>query len=394
MIYLDNASTTFVSIDVLREMVPYFGTEFGNAGSIHKLGIASHEAVETARKRVAELLHCKQEQILFTSGSSEGNSMVFCGMMDCLSAEGKRGIVVSAIEHESVLRSAEYLKDYHGFDVVKVLPERDGTVSPAAVTDAISAQREVGITTGLVSVMMANNETGALNDVTSIATICHANGALFHVDATQAVGFFPIDVDKIGCDYLTISAHKLHGPKGIGALYVRNKAGLHPIIFGGSVQEFGLRAGTENTPSIAGFGKACELAKDSLHDKQVHITTMKQDFYMGLEKRLYDIYGDNHILSVNGPSPMATGKVLSLQIHGVDTQTLLLLLSNHDVFVSAGSACCAHDITPSHVLLAMGLSEEEARSTIRVSFSDDTTEEQVTEAVSIFAKCISMLLPQ
>lgn len=295
----------------------------------------------------------------------------------------KTHILVSAVEHDSVLRAAESLiKD--GFHVEYIPVSSECRVSPAVIEDALRAD------TGLVSVMFANNETGAINPIEDIGTICMKRGILFHTDCVQAAGCYPIDVVKIGCDFLSVSSHKIHGCKGIGALYAKDKSKLTPIVYGGSEQEFGLRGGTENVAGIVGFGKACEISSKSLHEDTVWVSTLKQRFFMALNEALKDT-GDESCVHVNGMSILTPGKTINLRMDGVDGETLLLMLDGKGVCVSAGSACRSHEAEPSHVLSAMGLSKDEARSSIRISFSKKNTADEAVRAAQILAGCISAL---
>lgn len=364
-------------------MMPYLTTEYGNAGTLYKFGRAANEAVQKARAQVAALINAEPEQIIFTSGGSEANNLVFRGLKDYLKSIGKTHILVSAVEHDSVLRAAESLiKD--GFHVEYIPVSSECRVSPAVIEDALRAD------TGLVSVMFANNETGAINPIEDIGTICMKRGILFHTDCVQAAGCYPIDVVKIGCDFLSVSSHKIHGCKGIGALYAKDKSKLTPIVYGGSEQEFGLRGGTENVAGIVGFGRACEISSKSLHEDTVWVSTLKQRFFMALNEALKDT-GDESCVHVNGMSILTPGKTINLRMDGVDGETLLLMLDGKGVCVSAGSACRSHEAEPSHVLSAMGLSKDEARSSIRISFSKKNTADEAVRAAQILAGCISAL---
>lgn len=383
MIYLDNAATTQMDERVLDAMMPYLTTEYGNAGTLYKFGRAANEAVQKARAQVAALINAEPEQVIFTSGGSEANNLVFHGLKDYLKSVGKTHILVSAIEHDSVLRAAESLiKD--GFHVEYIPVSNECRVSPAVIENALRAD------TGLVSVMFANNETGAINPIEDIGTICMKRGILFHTDCVQAAGCYPIDVVKIGCDFLSVSSHKIHGCKGVGALYAKDKSKLAPIVYGGSEQEFGLRGGTENVAGIVGFGKACEISSKSLHEDTVWVSTLKQRFFMALNEALKDT-GDEGCVHVNGMSILTPGKTINLRMDGVDGETLLLMLDGKGVCVSAGSACRSHEAEPSHVLSAMGLSKDEARASIRISFSKKNTADEAVRAAQILAGCISTL---
>lgn len=386
MIYLDSAATTPMDERVLDAMLPYMTTAYGNPGTLYRLGREAASTVQRARKQVADFLNANQDQIIFTSGGSESNCLVFHGLKETLKQNGKTHILVSAVEHDSVLRASQALiKD--GFDIEYLPVRRDGTIDPEAVEAAIRAD------TGLVSVMYVNNETGSINQVEDIGTICLKRGILFHTDCVQAAGCYPIDVVKIGCDFLSVSSHKIHGCKGIGALYAKDKSKLTPIVYGGSEQEFGLRGGTENVAGIVGFGKACEISSKSLHEDTVWVSTLKQRFFMALNEALKDT-GDEGCVHVNGMSILTPGKIINLRMDGVDGETLLLMLDGNGVYVSAGSACRSHEAEPSHVLTAMGLSRDEARSSVRISFSKMNTAEEVVQAAQILAQCISALKTQ
>lgn len=365
-------------------MMPFLSDEYGNAGALYGIGRAAKTAIDKARAQVAALINASPENIIFTSCGSEANSLVLSGVAAYLKSVRKTHILISAVEHESVLRASDSLAK-SGFCVEYIPVGADGKVSPSTVKSMLRRD------TGLVSVMYINNEIGAVNDIEEIGSICMKNGSLFHTDCVQAAGALAIDVEKIGCDFLTISSHKLHGPKGCGAVYAKTPNTISPIIFGGAAQEFGLRGGTENVAAIVGFGKACELAAQNLRQSSVDIAAVKQRFYLELQRSMENLKTPP-ILRVNGPSVAAPGKILSLRFQGVDAQTLLLMLDGCDVCASAGSACCSHDIEPSHVLLAMGMGEEDARETVRFSFSRFNTVDEATSAAKIVALAVNSLL--
>lgn len=365
-------------------MMPYLTEEYGNAGSLHSLGRTAADAVNRAREQTAGLFGCTPEHIVFTSGGSEGNNTVFKGLLGKLLDSGKTHLVVSAIEHDSVLKAADSLiKCGFGFEVTYIKPESDGKISPQKVEDAITPH------TGLVSVMFVNNETGAVNDISTIGGICKKHSVLFHSDCVQAAGQYPIEVDKLGVDFASMSAHKIHGPKGVGALYIRSPE-LKPLICGGAEQEFGLRGGTENVAGIVGLGYASETASQNMREDMILVSTLKQRFYMTLCEEL-KAFDQADCIHVNGLSAIHPGKVLNVRIDGVDGETLLLMLDANGICVSAGSACRSHEAEPSHVLTAMGLSKEESRSSIRVSFSKFNTDEEVVSAAKTFASCVMSL---
>lgn len=382
MVYLDSAATTRLDPEVLDEMMPYLKDEYGNAGSRHSLGNVASRAVQTARERVSELIHSRPEQIIFTSGGSEANSLAFGGVEDYLRENGKTHILVSAVEHDSVLRAAEAFTK-HGFDVEYIPVTPDGKVSVSFIERAIRDD------TGMVSVMGTNNETGVEFPIEDIGELCEKCGVLFHTDCVQALGNRKLDVQKIRCDLMSMSAHKIHGPKGVGALFVKDRGIMSPIIYGGSEQEFGLRGGTENVPGIVGFGKACDLASARIRKDSILISEMKQVFYTELVSALKES-GIEDCLHINGAPVVAPGKILNLRFDGIDAETLTLMLDYYGVAVSAGSACRSHESNPSHVLTAMGLTDNEARSSIRISFARDSFSgaNDVRRAAAQIAECV------
>lgn len=383
MIYLDNAATTRLDPKVLQAMMPYFTDEYANPGSPHRFGRDARSALDAARRTVAQFLNAAPEQIIFTSGGSESNNTVFSGVAERLLAADRKHIVISAGEHESVIQAAQRLLKL-GFYIDFVPLSADGTVSLNAVERTITPE------TGLVSVMGMNNETGAVNPVRDIGLMCEEFRILFHTDCVQAAGIIPLDVRQMHCDFMSVSSHKLHGPKGAGVLYVKNINSIFPLIYGGSEQELGLRGGTENVPAIVGFSEACKIALDRLSSDLTITSTLKQKFYSELMRQLGG-QGTDVGVSVNGPSVISPGKILNLMINGVDAQSLIMMLETKGICISAGSACQSHEAKPSHVILAMGFSPEYARSCVRISFSRMNTMEEVMEAASEIASCIRLL---
>lgn len=382
MIYLDSAATTKIAPEVLAAMMPYLTDEYGNAGTLYGLGRSAAEAVQKAREQVATLFGCTPDHVVFTSGGSESNNTVFKGLRHKLTEQGKKHLIVSAIEHDSVLRVAESLtKD--GFYITYIKPSSDGRISPKVVEAAIQED------TGLVSVMFTNNETGVTNDINEIGRICRQNEVLFHTDCVQAAGQYPLSVHKNDVDFASISSHKIHGPKGVGALYIREPS-IMPLVCGGSEQEFGLRGGTENVAGIVGLGAASEIAVINMQEDIIMVSMAKQKFYMELLHELNE-FGIGDTLHVNGGSAIDPGKAINLRFDGVDAQTLLLMLDSKGVCISAGSACRSHESEPSHVLTAMGLTAEEARSSVRVSFSKYNTVDEAEKAARDMASCVCVL---
>lgn len=383
MIYLDNAATTPIDRRVLESMMPYLTTQYGNAGTLYKFGRAANEAIQNARAQVSRFVGASNGSIIFTSGGSESNNLVFRGVKEYLKRIGRTHVLVSTVEHDSVLRAAESLIK-EGFDVGYIPVQGDGSVSLTALEGLLRPD------TGLVSVMYVNNETGAVNPVCDIGSLCMKHGVLFHTDCVQAAGCHAIDAVEIGCDFLSVSSHKIHGPKGVGALYVKDMTTITPLIYGGAEQEYGLRGGTENVAGIVGFGRACELSAAQLQEDKTYVSSLKQRFVTELTDALKE-QGMDGIIHINGGSIMAPGKTVNLHIDGVDNESLILMLDNKEICISAGSACQSHESNPSHVLTAMGLTMEEARSSVRVSFSRMNTMEEIIEAAQTIAGFIGVL---
>lgn len=387
MIYLDNAATTQIAPEVLDVMMPYLTNEYGNAGSLYALGRRAADAVAYARQQVADCIGAKPEQIIFTSGGTEANNLIFKGMAPYLKSNGKTHLVTTNIEHDSILNTIKEMCTKERFYVSYLDVDNHGIV-PMGVTEQI--QKTITENTGLVSMMYVNNEIGSINHIQQACAIARKKKILFHTDCVQALGSIEIDVEKLGCDSLSISSHKIHGAKGVGALYIRNSELLSPFITGGEEQEFGHRGGTENVAGIVGFGKACEMVKQNLKQNQTRIVYLKKLFYDCLLSNLIK-YGFDGCLHINGSLPYHNGKVLNLRFDGVDAQTLVLYLDTKGVCISAGSACRSRESKPSNVLLAIGLTPDEARSSVRFSFSYYLTEEEVLEAAKITASAIQVL---
>ncbi len=383
MIYLDNAATTQTDPEVLNAMIPYMREQYGNPGALYAFGREAKKAVENARFQVADFIGAEPDQIIFTSGGTESNNMVFFSLANYLKSQGKNHIITSAVEHDSVLKSVQAMCIKHGFYKSTAGVDKHGCVSPNQVKAQITEN------TGIVSVMYVNNETGSENDIESIARICREKNIMFHTDCVQAAGCCKLDVNKIGCDFLSLSSHKLHGTKGCGALFVRSK-NLTPLIYGGVAQEFGLRGGTENVAAIVGFGKACELMKARIHEIDIQTSILKQVFYKELATALAS-KGLDSILNINGNLLIKHGKILNISLKGVDSETLLLMLDVKGVCVSSGSACRSHESEPSHVLIAMGVPPDIARNSIRISFSKYNTEDEIVKAAKIIADCVEVL---
>jgi len=375
MIYLDNAATTKVSPEVLEAMTPYFSDVYGNPESIHSAGRKAAKAIEKAREQVAVPIGADPSNIIFTSGGSEANTLAIVGLADYLKSVGRTHIITTKVEHHSVLNAIKSLFD-SGFEVTWLDVDRDGDIPPERVAEAMREN------TGLVSIMAVNNEIGNRYPIERIGEICRSAGALFHTDCVQAYCGTNIDVDLSCIDFLSASGHKVHAPKGVGFLYARHKEFLRPVIHGGS-QEYELRGGTHNVPYIVGLGKAAELSHaEWLHDTYAYGKKVGA-IRNGVLSQLSGVY-------VNG-TPHYNSKTLNLRFDDVDGETLLMLLDSQGVEVSAGSACSAHYAVPSHVLSAIGLTEDEARSSIRVSVSQYTTGEEIEEAIRLIIDSVNQL---
>lgn len=380
MIYLDNASTTKIDSRVLDKMLPYLTERYGNPGNLHSLGKTSKEAIDRARCQVAEMIGAQPENIIFTSGGSEANTLVFRGLSDLFLDKDLYSVATSNVEHKSVLRAADAL---YSRRVIQVSP--DGSVSLQAVKDVCDEYDDIA----LVSVMHTNNETGSVSDVKAIAEFCNSRGILFHTDCVQAAGFSKLDVKEIGCDFMSISAHKIHGAKGVGALYVRDQSLLNPVIFGGDAQEFGIRGGTENVAGIVGFGYACQLISEGIATESNMMSCLCKLLQDSLLNNVIDKYG-NHIAKVNGQID-ADRRILNICFHGIDAETLLMALDRRGIAVSAGAACNNNESHPSYVLTNMGLSDEDAMSSIRLSLSRETSYADVVTAASEIVDIIKVL---
>lgn len=390
MIYLDNAATTKVAPEVLEAMLPYLKESYANPGSPHAFGRQAAAAVDNARMQVAALIGADPDRVIFTSGGSEGNSAVFNDVANRFAGFERKHIIVSAVEHDSVEHTACLMKN---FDVTVVYPEQSKNGAPAGAITAKSVAEAIRDNTVFVSVMYMNNETGIVNEIEEIAKLCLDREILFHSDCVQALGSIPIDVKKIPFDYLTVSSHKIHGPKGVGALYVADGI-MTPLIHGGSAQEFGLRGGTENVPGIVGFGRACELVAAFNGSDYYDYQDLHRAFLKELIRNLTREIGGQecgsrlHILSRSD----GCCKVVNLRIDGVSSEALILAMDAAGVCISAGSACSSHESRPSRILLAYGLTEDQARNSVRISFSRYTVLGEVMYAAYTMADCVKTLL--
>jgi cysteine desulfurase len=364
-VYLDNAASTGVHPEVVEAMLPYFREHFGNPSSHHAAGTFVHEAVEAARGTISSVVNAEPDELLFTSGGTEADHLAVVGA-SLLAPANRRHIIVSAIEHQAVLRAAEQLSQ-NGFSLTILNPDSDGVIQTEAVAAAIRPD------TFLVSVMMVNNEIGTIQSLEKISAVLKPRGILFHSDAVQALGKLPLDVRRLGVDLLSLSAHKIHGPKGIGALFVRHGVRLKPLLPGGG-QEYGIRSGTENVPAIVGFAKAVEIANTTLARTSNKVRPLRDKLESAI---LSALPGTKLATSSPNRSPYITNILFPM----VDNSYLLNRLNAAGVYVTSGSACASHSLEPSHVLLAMGMDENLARSAIRFSLSHMTCEDDINQAV-------------
>jgi cysteine desulfurase len=374
-VYLDYHATTPVDPRVLEAMLPYFTEVFGNpASSSHQWGWKAQEAVEEARRRVAALIGASAREIIFTSGATESNNFAIKGCA-ASAPEGRRHVVCSAIEHKSVLEGCKGLEKGSDWTVTIVPVGRDGRIDLDALAGVVTDQ------THLVSVMAANNEVGVLQPLAEIAAIAHAKGALFHTDAAQGVGKVPIDVQAMHIDLLSLTGHKMYGPKGCGALYVRRRTEVCPLIQGGG-QERGMRSGTLNVPGIVGLGPACLIDRREMADESRRMAALRDRLLEGLRSRAGGV-------RVNGSMEHRLPHNLHVGFDGVDGASLLVGIS--DIAVSSGSACSSASATPSHVLQALYGAEHVPSATIRFGLGRQTTEADIDYTIEKFAAVVKHL---
>lgn len=378
MIYLDNASTTQVDVNLKPLIDRYLYNQYGNAGSIHTFGTEAKRAIEFARCQVANGLGATSENVIFTSSGSEANTLAIVGLANHLENLHLKHIIATKYEHHSVLNAMKEM-ERRGFEVT-YLDVPNGLVQ---YEDFLSAVRD---DTGLVSIMYVNNELGTKNDIEPIYEFCQKREILFHSDCVQAVGTETVELGKTA-DMISVSGHKIHAPKGVGCLCMLHKEFLSNIIFGGQ-QEYGIRPGTENTAYIVAFGQAMEnLSKD-----KKKISNQIDTVSLTFGGKLLQLSGEQGFkFRCNTSSTHNSSKILSLRFDYIDAETLVIMLGERGVCVSAGSACSSHSSVPSHALKAIGLSDEEARATIRISFSDYNTVQETHEAAKIVAECVSLL---
>lgn len=374
-IYADNAATTKMSDVAVRAMLTYLQEIYANASSVHLLGQRSAAALFSARQQVAQVLNCAPKEVFFTSGGSEADSQALISAAALGKKQGKCHIISTAMEHHAILHTLEALEE-QGFTVTLLRPQADGIVTATQVAEAITD------TTCLISVMYANNETGAIQPIREIGALCRKRGVLFHTDAVQAAGHLTINVQRDNIDMLSLSAHKFHGPKGIGLLFAKSNIQLTSLIRGGG-QERGKRAGTENLPSIIGLATALKDAQEHMQQNTAYITGLRDALRNGLDK----IDG----AGFNGSREHCLPGTVNYSFQGVNGETLLSLLSNEGICCSSGSACSAGSLEPSHVLLALGLSHETAKSALRFSLCEYNTMDEVQTIITKVTEAVNRL---
>jgi len=374
-IYLDYAATTPTHPDVVKAMLPYFTEAFGNPSSIYSYGQEAKGAIEEARVKVAGLISARGEEIVFTSGGTEADNFAIKGVAFANERKGNH-IITSPIEHHAVTETCSFLKR-RGFRITYLPVDGYGMVDPDDVRKAITDK------TILISVMRANNEMGTIEPIAEIARIAREAGVYFHTDAVQAVGHIPVDVNELGVDLLSMSAHKLYGPKGVGALYIRKGTKLTPFMHGGE-QERRRRASTENVPGIVGFGKAAELARQEMSKEAERLTSLRDRLVKGLLERIDHTH-------LNGHPIIRLPNNVNVSVDFVEGESMLLTLDLEGICASTGSACSSSSLEPSHMLLAIGLSHEQAHGSLRFSLGKWTTEEDIERVLDVLPGVVAKL---
>ncbi len=375
-VYLDNAATTYVSSEVMAEMLPCFNTIYGNSSSIHSFGREASSIVDRARDRVAHAINAnKSNEIYFTSGGTEADNWAIKGIAHAYASKGKH-IIVSSIEHHAVLDACKQLED-EGFEITYLPVDKYGIVNIADILHAIKK------TTILISIMTVNNEVGTIQNIKAIAKTAHEYGIIFHTDAVQAIGAVKIDVQDMEIDAMSMSAHKIYGPKGVGALYLKNGIQIEPLIIGGN-QERAKRGGTTNVPAIAGFGKAIEIAVRDLSINQQKLKVVREYFVTMVKERI-------PYIQVNGHPHQKISGIVNISFEMIEGESILMLLDLEGVAVSTASACTSNALEPSHVLKAMGIEDELAQGAIRFSFGKNISKSDIDYVLEVLEKAVSKL---
>lgn len=374
-VYMDNAATTSLRSDVLDAMMPYLTDMYGNPSSIYYFGQEAHSAIENARHQVAHAIGAEDNEIIFTGCGTEADNMALKGIAEKYSKKDKH-IITSSVEHHAILHTCEYLEK-HGFDITYLPVDEFGRVRADQVKDAIRDD------TILVSIMFGNNEVGTIMPIAEIGAVCREKGVFFHTDAVQAIGHVNVDVKNMNIDLLSLSAHKFHGPKGVGALYVRKGIVVPPLLHGGA-QERRRRAGTENVAGIVGLGKAIEIACTNIDSTARQIAHLRDRLITEIPKLIPEVKLNGH------PTERLPGNV-NFSIKYIEGESILLMLDLNGIAASSGSACTSGSLDPSHVLLAMGLPHETAHGSVRLTLSDETTEDDVDYVLEVLPTIVNKL---
>ncbi len=374
LVYLDNNATTRVAPEVVDAMMPYLTDRYGNPSSMHRAGAKASGGLKEARERAAAFLHCRESEVVFTSGGTESNNMAIRGIVETF--REKRLVVTTRVEHPSVLEVCKQL-EHEGYPVTYVGVDRDGLLDLSELEHAITDQ------TALVSIMWANNETGVIFPIDEIAGITRRRGVLLHVDGVQVAAQLPIDLEKTPIDLLTLSGHKLHAPKGVGILFIRREARIRPLIIGGG-QERGRRSGTENLPGIVGLGKSFELAGEHRISALENVRRLRDKLETAIFSNIPDA-------ARNGAPEPRLPNTSHIRFEGVEGEAVLLLLDEAGICASGGSACSTGALEPSHVLKAMGISGEAALGAVRFSLSRDTTEGEIDRVLEVLPAIVQRL---
>lgn len=367
---MDNAASTQIHEDVLTSMLPYLKEQYGNPSSIHRYGRLAHKAIEKARKQIALLINADPSEILLTSGGTESNNTALNGIA---LKKPLSQIITSSIEHDAVLEPCKKLSK-NGFEVIYLPVDHFGLVDIEELKNSISEK------TSLVSIMFGNNEIGTIQPISEISKICQEYKIPFHTDAVQAVGKIPIDVKELGIDLLSISSHKLYGPKGVGALYIKNGLDIPPFILGGG-QENGLRSGTENVANIVGFGMACEIAMKNLHENFSYVKNLQESLIQKISDEIPQV-------TLNGHPQLRLPHNVHFTFLGVNGEDLIIKLDEHGIAASTGSACSVNTQKASHVLQAMGFSHEQITGSLRLTIGIYNNQKEIDQTVDVLKKII------
>lgn len=375
MSYMDHSATSPVDPEVLEAMLPYFKESFGNASTLYSLGREARTAMETARKQVASLIGARAEEVYFTSGGTESDNLAIKGTISRLKGKGNH-IITSAIEHPAVEETCKYLEKI-GYTVTYLPVGEDGIVKLEDLKESI---REDTI---LITIMHANNEIGTIQPIKEIGALAREKGILFHTDAVQSVGKIPVNVEDMNVDLLSISAHKLYGPKGVGAIYIRKGVRIDPLFHGGG-HEKSMRPGTENIPGIVGLGKACQLAEENLDKNMVYVASLRDQLIKGVLEGIEQSY-------LNGHPTKRLPNNANFRFSSIEGESLILQLDFKGINASTGSACSSNKLEPSHVLMAIGLEEVDAHGSLRISLGKENTPEDVDYTISAIIEVVERL---